>query len=171
MKETFETFEKRSHVYKIISFAIFASITFVFSCIFFSNIISKAPQFLMVCVFLISMFVLISSMFIGGSSIKTYIINGHLILTDSSITLNQNIYFLKDLFCVETTAGRYKGLGTRGGLDDGTGNKITITTKDHIIIKTKFVVVSKTQRDNLTKLLKYWKANGYKIVSNGIDLI
>lgn len=171
VEETFDTYEKRSVFYKVMSLIVSGAFIFIFSCIFFPDAISKAPQPLMVFIFLLALCSVLGAMFIGGSSIKTYQTNGHLTLTDSYISINQNMYFLKDLSCVETMAGKYKGLGTRGGLEDGTGNKIIITTKDHIIIKAKFVVASKDQRNNLTHILKDWKAKGHKIISNGIDLV
>jgi hypothetical protein len=60
--------------------------------------------------------------------------------------------------------------GTRGGLSDGSGNRIMITTKGQGVIKMKFAVNSKDQKKKLTQIMKHWKSKGFKI-SNGIDLI
>ena len=171
MEETFDTYEKRPLTYTIILFVVLSFYIFIFTCILFPSIISKAPQLLMVCFMLIGLITTILLMFIGFLSIKTYIKNGEITLTDSSIIINGNKYFLTDLLSVETFAGTYKGRGSRGGVSDGTGSKIIITTNKNEILKKKFVVISKDQRDTLTSILKYWRTMGFKIMSNGIDLI
>ena len=171
MEETFEIYDKRTVLYKIISFIIYPFFVFIFIGIFFPEIISKAPQLLIIIWFFLGFITTMLSMFIGGMPIKTYTSSGCLILTDISITINENVYLLNELLSVETNAGGYKGLGTRGGLNDGTGNKIMLKTNDGVIVEERFVVISKAQRDNLTQILKCWRANGVKIISNGIDLL
>ena len=171
MQETFELYDKRTFFYKIISIIVVLFLVFIFTCIAFPQVISKAPQTLMIILFLLGFAITIGSMFIGGSSIKTYVSSGYLILTDTSITINENKYLLKELSSVETTAGSFKGRGSRGGISDGTGNKIIIKTMSGDIIERKFVVISNDQRNNLAEMLKHWRGNGFKIISNGIDLI
>jgi hypothetical protein len=171
MQETFELYNKRTLFYKIIFIIVSLFIVFIFGCIAFPQVISKAPQFLMIIWFVLGFVITIGSIFIGRFSIKTYITNGYLILTDTSVVINNNKYLLNELSSVETTAGGYKGRGTRGGISDGTGNKIVIKTNSDDIIKGKFVVNSKDQRGNLAQILKYWRSKGFKIISNGIDLI
>jgi hypothetical protein len=149
MKETFDSYKKRTTLYSIVNCVVVGFLFFVFTCILFPKVISNAPQPLMVCLFLIGSIVTLGSMFIGGSSIKTYKKDGEIVLTDSSITIDERSYFFIELLTVEVTAGMYKGKATtRGGLVDGTGNEIVMTTKDNGIVKTKFVVSSKEQRDN-----------------------
>jgi hypothetical protein len=114
--------------------------------------------------------VTIGSMFILPA-IKTYIKSGALIVNESSVSINENTYVLTELLSVEIDSGDYKGKGTRGGLSDGTGNRIIITAKDHNIIQAKFVISSKDQRDSLTQILKFWKTKNFKIIANRVDLI
>jgi len=171
MQETFEIYDKRTILYKVLNLVVLCFLLFVFTCITVPNVIAKAPQGLMVVLFLTGMVITIGGMFIGGSSIKTYVSDGDLTLTDKSITINEDKYLLADLSLVETKAGGYKGRGSRGGLGDGTGNKITIKTNAGDIIEKKFVVTSQQQRDNLAEILKYWRRTGFKIISNGIDLV
>ena len=171
MEETFETYQKRTKFYTVISCIVVAFFVFVFTCILAPKLISNTPQPLMVILFLLGFAVTITSMFLGNLSIKTYISDGQLMMRDVSISINENTYPLTELLSVEVNAGSYKGRGTRGGLSDGTGNKIMITTKALEKIETKFVVSSKVQRDDLTEILKFWKAQGFKIISNGIDLV
>jgi hypothetical protein len=171
MEEVFETYEKRNAFYKGVSFFVICFAVFIFFCIFFPNVLSKAPQTLMIILCLSLIIIALGSMFIGILPIKTYIGNGNLILTNSSVSVDGNIYSLDDLLSVETKAGGYKGRGTRGGIDDGTGNKITIITKNKIVITKKFVVTSNAQRNDLAQILKAWRSKGFKIISNGIDLI
>jgi len=109
-------------------------------------------------------------MFMGGTSIKTYVKDGQLIVTDLSVAINENTYFLTELLSIEINSGDYKGKGTRGGLSDGTGNKIVIIPKDHTVIEEKFVISSKDQRDNLIQILKFWKRKDFKIIANRVDL-
>lgn len=110
-------------------------------------------------------------MFMWGTSIKTYEKDEELTVTDLSVSINETTYFLTELLSIEIDSGDYKGKGTRGGLSDGTGNKIVITLKDYSIIQKKFVISSKDERDNLTQILKFWKTKDFKIISNSIDLI
>ncbi|MGF7042277.1 hypothetical protein [Mucilaginibacter lappiensis] len=171
MEEIFDTYKKRTNFYTLISCVVASFMIFVLACICFPQVISKAPQTLMVCLFLIGFIITIGSMFMGGSSIKTYIKDGHLTLTDLSVTFNDNAYFLTELLSIEINSGDYKGKGARGGFSDGTGNKIIITPKDKNVIQTKFVISSKDQRDNLTQILKFWKTQNFKIISNQVDLV
>ncbi|HTD39690.1 MAG TPA: hypothetical protein VK671_03650, partial [Mucilaginibacter sp.] len=87
MQETFELYDKRTFFYKIISIIVVLFLVFIFTCIAFPQVISKAPQTLMIILFLLGFAITIGSMFIGGSSIKTYVSSGYLILTDTSITI------------------------------------------------------------------------------------
>lgn len=171
MKEVFDTYKKRTILYKIISSIVVVFIIFLFACIFFSNSMSDFPyQSLLVILFLTGFLATVSSMFLFPL-IKTYKRDGQLIITDSAITIFDHTYSLIELTSAEINSGDYNGRGTRGGLSDGSGNKITVTTKDYVLIKTKFVVRSKEQKGNMTQIMKSWKSNGFKIISNGIDLI
>lgn len=171
MQETFEVYSKRTQSYKAVSCVVIFFFCFILMCIFFPQVISKAPQTLMVCLFLVGLSITIGSMFMGVSSMKAYKSDGQLILTNSSISINEIKFELADLSFIETTASQFKGLGTRGGFSDGSGNKIVVVTNDNVNIENKFVINSKIQKDNLTLILKSWKKQGFKIISNGIDLV
>jgi hypothetical protein len=137
----------------------------------FSDSVSKILyQPLIVIFFLLGLLVTIGSMFLLPS-IKTYKKDGQIIITDSMISISDHTYFLTELITIEINAGDFTGKGTRGGLSDGSGNRIMIVTKDQGVIKIKFVVNSKNQKEKLTQIMKHWKSGGFRIISNGIDLI
>ena len=171
MNETFDTYTQRTLLYKILSASIVCFMAFIFTCIFFSDSISKIPyQPLIVIFFLLGLLVTIGSMLLLPS-IKTYKKDGQLIITDSTISISDHTYFLTELVTIEINAGDFMGKGTHGGLSDGSGNRIMIATKDQGVIKIRFVVNSKEQKEKLTQIMKRWKSEGFKIISNGIDLI
>lgn len=171
MNDTFDTYTQRTLLYKILSVSIVCFMAFISTCIFFSDSISKIPhQSLIVVFFLLGLLVTIGSMFLLPS-LKTYKKDRQLIITDSTITISDHTYFLTELVTAEINAGDFKGKGTRGGLSDGSGNTIVITTVDQRIKKAKFVVNSKEQKEKLTQIMKHRKFEGFKIISNGIDLI
>ena len=171
MEETFDTYKKRTVIYTTLSYIVLCFMTLVFASILFPQIIAKVPQNLFICLILIGFIITIPSIFMGGLPIKTYIKDGQLTVTQLSVIVNESTYFLTELLSIEINSGDYKGKGSRGGISDGTGNKIIITLKDHTIIETKFVISSKSQRDNLTQILKFWKTKDFRIIANQVDLV
>lgn len=170
MEQTFDTYKQRTTTYNVvfgitISFFVFTILGFIFP-----EITSMVPKGLLIFLFLVGFLVTIYSGLIGASPVKTYVKDGDLTLTESSVSVNGSELPLTDLSLIAITAGSYKGKASRGSVGNGTGNKIIITKKDRAVLEVKFVIDSKDQSDILKHIMQHWHEQGFKIISNGIDL-
>jgi hypothetical protein len=157
MTETFDTFTSRPRIYYILlclsiltfSFLLFAKFTDL-----------DLPQKYMpyVIIIVILGIIAILSFVILTVFGRMYIIDGELILSSEFVTINLITISLGEVKRIDIKANDYKGARS----SDGSGNRIEIHINNNVY-SCRFVINSKSQRDNLKQLTKDWQANGVNI--------
>lgn len=168
MTETFDTYTRRPLIYKIMQFpGILLAIAF--TMILFGDYLSKPLEFIAItCLFL---------GFVGFAvklfwrNIPGYIKDGELLLEDDKLILNNNVLVLGDLKKIEIDCYNFATRPGERSRNDGTRNKIIITKLNGEIVEYHFVIASIQKSQKLGLIMKQWKQDGFKIISNGIDLI
>lgn len=167
MTETFDTYTSRPLIYKMMQIPAALLLIFFVMAPFNKNL--SGPLF----------FIMILSFFLGFIgyfvnlfwwSMPSYIKDGELVFEEDRVVLNSTIFILKDLKLIEIDCHNYVGKPGRSR-NDGTYNKIRVMNLNSEVIEYRFVIGSGKKWNNLEFIMKQWKQNGFKIISNGIDLI
>jgi hypothetical protein len=168
MTATFDTYTHRPLIYKIMQAPAVLLVIAITMCSF--NINSFVALFKVVFIFCLFFGLVGFVVRLIWWSIPAYVKDGELLFEDDRVTLKGSVFLLSDLKMIEIDCYNYAGYRGRSR-NDGTGNRILITTKNSEIIEHKFVISSVKKWNNLGVIMKGWKQDGFKIVSNGIDLI
>lgn len=167
MTETFDTYSSRPLIYKMMQIPAALLLVFFIMAPFNKNL--SGPL----------LFIMILSFFLGSigyfvnlfwRSMPSYIKNGELVFEEDRVVLNNIVLMLNDLSLVEIDCHNYAGKPGRSR-NDGTYNKIKIYKNSGETIEHRFVISSGQKWNNLGLIMKQWRQNGFKIISNGIDLI
>jgi|GEM_PF-6910360 len=167
MAEIFDTYTRRPLIYKMMQIPAVLLLIFFVMAPFARNLDTPLLFVMILCFFLgfIGYFV---NLF--WSSMPSYTKDGELFFAEDRVVLNNTVFILNDLKLVEIDCHNY--VGKPGRLrNDGTYNKIKISKKNGESIEYRFVINSGKKWHNLGVIMKQWKQNGFKIISNGIDLI
>jgi hypothetical protein len=167
MAETFETYTRRPLIYKIMQMPAVLLLIF-FAMAPFSKNLNGLLLFIMILSFFLGSIGYFVNLF--WSSMPSYIKDGELVFEEDRVVLNNTVFILDDLKLIEIDCYNYAGKPGRSR-NDGTYNKITISKKNGESIEHRFVISSGKKKHNLGVIMKQWKQGGFKIISNGIDLI
>jgi len=167
MAEPFDTYTRRPLVYKLMQVpAVLLLISFVLAP--FNKNLNGPLLFIMILSFFLGSIGYFINLF--WWSMPSYIKDGELVFEEDRVVLNSTVFILNDLKLVEIDCYNYTGKPGRSR-NDGTYNKITISKKNGECIEHRFVISSGKKWYNLGVIMKQWKQGGFKIISNGIDLI
>ncbi|MEO3406239.1 hypothetical protein AAFN85_20160 [Mucilaginibacter sp. CAU 1740] len=167
MTETFDTYTRRTLTYKIMQVPL---VLMVIACVMapFNKSLSEPLIMLMASCFILGFIGFFVSLF--WLSAPSYIKDGELLFEDDKVVLNSITFLLTDLKKIEIDCHNYAGKPGRSK-NDGTYNKIIITKPEGEVIEHRFVISSERKWRKLELLMKQWKQDGFKIISNGIDLV
>ncbi|SCW42046.1 hypothetical protein [Mucilaginibacter sp. NFR10] len=168
MTEIFDTYTHRPFIYKLMQGPAVLMIAALILILFDGDNFNLFEDIVVsICLFVGLAGFLVHSMW---KNMPTYIKDGELLLQEDRVSLREDIFMLNDLKMIEINCYNYAGWSKRSR-SDGSRNKIMITKMNGGIIKQKFVISSVKKSHNLGMIMKEWKQNGFKIISNGIDLI
>lgn len=176
MRQTFDTYNKRSTVYKLteISALLFLALLIPIGILQnrLNTILSSFWNRILLATFVLSLICFIAGLFIRTvrSNILMYVKDGDLELDIDKFKLGDKTYNLSDINRIEFKVIGYRGqTGSRSG-KDGIGNKIKIFEKSSEIIEKAFVINTREELDNLKDILMQWRQTGFEIKANGFDL-
>lgn len=157
MKEVFDIYIRKTNLYyTLYIIAILGFLPLILSKIF-------TPQFLSqfntcsIVLFIIGFLSVITILFFSSTNfVNLYVKNGEITISEDSIRISADIILLENIEKIEIDAKDYKGARA----SDGSGNVIEIYEQNKTKSRYRFVIKSRTQRDNLQDILNKWVKNG-----------
>jgi len=160
MSEVFNTYSRRPTIYYI--FNVVMLLPFILLFIGWKVDLKASSKYYpyFIALFVSALVATVIGMILPATKlVRMYIIDGELILSSEAITIKSQVIALKTVRKIEIRASDYKGART----SDGSGNRIEVANSDSEIVRCRFVIKSKEQKDKLDSILKQWESNGVNI--------
>lgn len=160
MTEKFDTYTQKTKLYYILQVITILTILSILGAKITDLQLPLGYKPLLITLVILGLITIVINLLLTSTNfVKMYKKDGELIVTTESVTINEKTILLKDIRKIEVNANDYKGARS----SDGSGNRIYITFDDKIITS-RFVISSKDQQNNLSKILTQWKLAGIEII-------